>query len=268
VSLSVLIVSYNVRDLLLRCLQNLPSETEVIVVDNASDDGTAAAVKERFPRAQMVALNENRGFSVGVNRAAAMAHGEHFLILNPDTQPTGDAIESMEKALTQSEKNVWAMGFRQVDANGFFQLAIGPRPSLFAELVRQWLQKRLDHGNRLVAHWLDRLTAKRRTVAWVAGSCLLVRRSAFDRVAGFDERFFLFFEDIDFCLRLGQAGGKIVYEPSITLVHHRGASARKTQALAERAYRQSQLYYWEKHRGPWVRRVVALYQLLRHRGSA
>lgn len=259
-STSILIVSYNTRELSLRCIGSLPPEAEVIVFDNASSDGSVAAIRNSFPRVRVIESPANLGFSVGVNRSASLATGDKLLILNPDTELPPGTLARMEAALDGSEPKVWAMGFRQVDAEGFFQLAVGPRPTLIAELSRRWIQRRLDRRNRLVARLMDRWLSRRRRVPWVAGSALLVRRDAFSRVNGFDERFFLYFEDIDFCLRIGSAGGRVVYEPGLTLIHHRGASARQAEGAARRAYRQSQLYYWGKHRGELVRRLVALYQ--------
>jgi N-acetylglucosaminyl-diphospho-decaprenol L-rhamnosyltransferase len=260
VSTSILIVSYNTRELSLRCIGSLPPEAEVIVFDNASSDGSAAAIRSSFPEVRVIESPANLGFSVGVNRSAALATQDKLLILNPDTELPSGTLARMEAALDRSDPHVWAMGFRQVDANGLFQLAVGPRPTLFAELLRRWVQRRLDRRNRLVARLIDGWLSRRRRVPWVAASALLVRRGAFDRVNGFDERFFLFFEDIDFCLRLGAAGGCVVYEPGVTLIHHRGASARQAEGAARRAYRQSQLYFCEKHRSRLALRLIALYQ--------
>jgi len=260
VSTSVLIVCYNTRELSLRCIGSLPAEAEVVVFDNASSDGSAAAIRSSFPAVRVVESSANLGFSVGVNRSASLATGDKLLILNPDTELPPGALARMEAALDGSNPRVWAMGFRQVDANGFFQLAVGPRPTLVAELLRRWIQRRLNNRNRLVARLIDRWLSRRRRVSWVAGSALLVRRDAFDRVEGFDERFFLYFEDIDFCLRMGGAGGRVEYEPGVTLVHHRGASARQAEGPARRAFRQSQLYFFQKHRSALAQRLVALYQ--------
>jgi GT2 family glycosyltransferase len=259
-STSILIVSYNTRELSLRCIGSLPPAAEVIVFDNASSDDSAAAIRSSFPAVRIIESPANLGFSVGVNRSAALATHDKLLILNPDTELPLGTLARMEAALDRSEPQVWAMGFRQVDAGGFLQLAVGPRPTLFAELLRRWVQRRLDRRNRLVARLIDRWLSRRRPVPWVGGSAMLVRRAAFDRVNGFDERFFLYFEDIDFCLRMNSAGGCVVYEPGVTLIHHRGASARQAGGAARHAYRESQLYFWEKHRSKLALRLVALYQ--------
>lgn len=256
--LSVLIVSYNVQHLLRRCIASV-AEHEVIVVDNASSDGTVEMVRREFPDIKLIAWEQNRGFSAAVNAGAKLATGDVFLLLNPDAEVPAGAASRMVAAIDANPK-AWAMGFRQVDADGNFQLAMGPRPGLIVELGRKLLQNRLDKGDLALGQLIDRVT-QAGPVAWVAGSSLLVRRDAFERVGGFDETFFLYFEDIDFCLRLAQAGGVVYYDPYVTVVHHRGASARRDSGLAAKAYRESQLWFWEKHRGPWTRRLVHAYLL-------
>jgi GT2 family glycosyltransferase len=256
VKLSILVVSYNVRELLRRCLEST-REHEVIVVDNASSDGTVAMVREAFPQVRLIAWDENRGFSAAVNAAAGVATGDVFLLLNPDAELPAGATRRMLAALA-SRADAWAMGFRQVDAHGNFQLAMGPKPGLLVELGRKLVQDRLDRGDVALGNIIDRF-AEAGPVGWVAGSSLLVHRHAFERIGGFDERFFLYFEDIDFCVRMRAAGGVVYYDPYITVVHHRGQSARRHKAQASAAYRDSQLWFWEKHRGPWTRRLVHAY---------
>ncbi|OGQ84983.1 MAG: hypothetical protein A2289_12555 [Deltaproteobacteria bacterium RIFOXYA12_FULL_58_15] len=261
-TITVVVVSYEVRDLLSRCLGSLAAAHQVVVVDNASCDGSAEMVRERFPQVELMARNTNGGFSTAVNQAAKRATGEFLLLLNPDaTLPLG-AIEAMERLLC-NRPTVSAAGFRQVDDKGDFQLALGPPPWLSLEIVRQQLQRRLDGGDARLGRLLDRLLSQPRRVPWVAGSCLLVRQRAFFDVGGFDERFFLFFEDIDFCLRLAARGGQVWYDPSITVIHSRGASAQTCSEAAQRAYRDSQLWFWEKHRGRGIRQLIRVYQVLR-----
>lgn len=256
--LSILVVSYNVRELLRRCLEST-RDHEVIVVDNASSDGTVEMVRESFPEVRLLAWEQNLGFSAAVNAGAREATGDVFLLLNPDAELPSGATRRMLSAL-QGRPDAWAMGFRQVDADGRFQLAMGPKPGLVVELARKFVQDRLDRGDTALGSLIDRVSEAGQ-VGWVAGSSLLVHRHAFEKVGGFDERFFLYFEDIDFCLRVTQAGGAVYYDPYVTIVHHRGQSARRHKSIASAAYRDSQLWFWEKHRGPWVRRLVHAYLL-------
>jgi N-acetylglucosaminyl-diphospho-decaprenol L-rhamnosyltransferase len=259
---AVVVVSFNVREHLESCLASLADAEQVVVVDNNSSDGSPAMVRERFPEVELVAFEDNRGFAAAVNAGVARAHSDYILLLNPDAVLPSGGLEAMCGALA-ARPSAWAVGFRQVDAVGRFQLAVGPPPSLPLELVRRMVQRSLDGGNEILSALVDRMLSRSISVPWVAGSCLLVTRDAFERVGGFDERFFLYFEDIDFCLRLRRAGGTVWYDPSVTVVHHRGASAASANGLAERAYRDSQLWFWEKHRGRAVRALVHGYQRLR-----
>ena len=264
--LSVLVVSYNVGPLVRRCLQTLAEADEIVLVDNASKDGTAELVHREFPDVRLIALPDNRGFSAGVNLAAREAKGDLFLLLNPDTELPPGAIAAMKKA-ARAHASAAAFGFRQVDEHGAFQLAVGPPPWLTLELVRMVVQRRLDRGDLRLGRLLDRLLSRTLRVPWVAGSALLVRRAAFEEIQGFDERFFLFFEDIDFCLRLRERCGPVLFVPAVTVLHHRGKSAAKEPGRAARAYRDSQLWFWRKHRGPQVAALVHLYQKLRGVGG-
>jgi hypothetical protein len=263
-SISAIVVSYGVKDLLERCLESLGDDgwSDVVVVDNASPDGSADMVRARFPATRLIELPENRGFSAAVNAGAAAAGGDALLLLNPDTVVPAGVQAGLLRSLREHPCAA-AIGARQVDAQGTFQLSLGLRPGLFTEAARCLVQRRLDAGDRLLAASLDRWLSTPRRIAWVTGATLLVRRDAFQEVRGFDEGFFLYFEDIDFCLRLGERGRTVLYDPSVTIVHHRGASARSSPGAAAREYRRSQLRFWEKHSGRAARRAVQLYQRIR-----
>ena len=265
-TVSVLVVSFEVRELLARCLASLEGADEIIVVDNGSSDGSAEMVRSRFPAARVIAWPENRGFAAAVNAAAREAAGEALLILNPDAALPPLALTAMVASL-ERRPGAWAIGFRQEDDAGRFQLALGPPPSFALEAFRQVVQKGIDRGGGRLARRIDRLIRRPVRVPWVSGSSMLVRRSAFERVGGFDERYFLYFEDADFCLRLRSAGGSVYYDPSVTIVHARGASADREPARARAAYRESRDLYWETHRGRWARRIVRILSRLRGEGS-
>lgn len=260
--LSVLVVSYNVAPLLRRCLASLTEADEIVVVDNASTDDSVEMVRREFPTVALIASPDNRGFSAGVNAAAGAATGDLLLLLNPDTEVAPGVVTAMREALCRRPRAT-AIGFRQVDEHGVLQLSFGPPPSLFLELVRMVVQRRLDADDRRLASLIDRLFSRPVRVPWVSGSALMVRRTAFESVGGFDETFFLYFEDIDFCLRLRREIGPVYYVPSPTVLHHRGRSAAGNPGAADRAYRRSQLLYWRRYRGGRVACFVRLYQRLR-----
>ncbi|MBI3178705.1 MAG: glycosyltransferase family 2 protein [Deltaproteobacteria bacterium] len=267
VRVTAVIISFNVREALRRCLHSLSEVDEVVVVDNASDDASADLVTSEFPHVHLVRLAQNRGFGPAVNLAAMHAHGDALLLVNPDAVLPAGAVAHMRQRLAEWPQAT-AIGFRHVDQQGHFQLSVGPPASLCLALVRRFVQRRLDRGSQWLAALIDRLLARPRRVPWVAASLLLVRRHAFAAVSGFDERFFLYFEDVDLCLRLRAAGGEVVYDPSITVTHERGASVKVEPELAGRAYRESQLYFWRKHRGAAAAWLVEQYLRLRGLGPA
>ena len=265
--ISAIIVSYGVRERLRRCLASLALDAscgrlEVIVVDNASADGSAEAVRAEFPWARLIAHPDNQGFAAAANAGAEAASGDAFLILNPDTEAPPGTADLAERALG-AHPRAGAVGFRQVDEHGMLQLSFGLEPGWTTELLRHAVQARFDRSDRRLASWIDRRFAMPRRIAWVSGAALLTPRAAFERTGGFDRGYFLFFEDIDYCLRLRLAGGEVWYDPSITFLHHRGQSEAVEQVLAARAYRHSQLRFWSRHRGPMAGAAVAFYQRLR-----
>ncbi len=263
--LSVLVVSFNVAPLLRRCLASLSEADEIVVVDNASSDGSVQMVAEEFPRVRLIPLPDNRGFSAGVNGAARAATGDLLLLLNPDTEVPAGALARMVAA-TEARPDASAIGFRQVDGYGVFQLSFGPAPSLTLELIRMVVQRRLDRGDARLAAYIDHVFSKPRRVPWVTGSSMLVRRSAFDATDGFDEGYFLYFEDADFCRRLSRTIGPVWYDPTVTVVHRRGASGEGRRSIVERVYRQSQRRYWNFHGGRARAFLVEHYLRLRERG--
>ncbi len=264
--LAVLLVSYNTAEATGRCLASLKGTggiAEVVVVDNASTDdslvviGAQAEVLRRAGIAvQVRRLAQNCGFSRAVNLAAAQSQAPGLMLLNSDAQlPAG--VGGRWAAALQRAPTLAAVAPRQVDECGRWQLSWGPEVGYCSEAVRRVLQRRIDAGGRLMRRGLDLALRRPRSVAWAAASALAVRRQAFFAVGGFDERFFLFFEDIDFCVRLRAAGGQVLYDPRLTLMHARGLSCAAAPLQAQDAYRRSQAYYWQKHHGRLHGRAMA-----------
>jgi GT2 family glycosyltransferase len=252
---AVLVVSYNVRAALGRALLSIPAEAHTVVVDNASQDGTPAYVREHFPKVTLCAQADNLGFSQAINRAARLTAAPYLLLLNPDAWLLPGTLPALKNSLDHhyDRCGAWAVGPRQVDDDNRLQLSVGPRPTFWGEACRRLVQRRLDRphtlGAALVRRALDRWAQGPRAVPWVAGSAIMIRRQHFERIGGFDPKFFLYFEDIDFCLRIGRAGGTVIYDPTITVGHSRGVSAHGAQSLARQAYRDSQQYFAGRHQG-------------------
>ena len=264
-SVAVVIVSYNSRATLTAALASVREAREVVVVDNASPDGTGAWLARERPYAHLtvVQTEQNVGFSRAVNLGVAHTRAAHVLLLNPDAALIPGAMPQLLPRFAACERRfgAWAMGLGQTDPAGALQLACGPRPSLPVEWARRWLQRGLDvpGGSRArrAARLVHALLPGPRRVGWVAGSSLLVTRRAFARVGGFDPNYFLYFEDIDFCLRLAHAGGSVAFDPAPLVVHHRGRSMAQAPHIAQVAYRRSQLRFARTHLGACSAAVMA-----------
>lgn len=260
---SVVIVSYNVAEDLRRCLHDLRRQeglrAQTIVVDNNSQDDSATMVRAEFPEVELIALADNEGFSSAVNRGAALAAAPQILLLNPDAVLGSGMLGRLVAALGQAGEDVAAIGPRQVDERGGYQLSVGPPARIAWELLRKIAQAGIDRDLAWLRTGLDLLLRLRQDVPWVAGSCLLVWRQDFLEIGGFDTGFFLYFEDIDFCLRLRAVGRSIHYVSDLSITHRRGASAKTRPQLAERAYRDSQRRFWRLHGGARRALLVDIY---------
>jgi GT2 family glycosyltransferase len=256
--LSIVIVSYNAREDLERCLQSLvraaPSvDHEIIVVDNASTDDSAAAVRARWPGVRLIDAGANVGFAKANNMGIRASFGELLLLLNGDTLVPPGAIDRLV-AVLDARPAVAVVGPRLVDGNGRAELSFGRMLSPLNEL-RQKLRAR---GN------VERLTSREREVDWVSGACLLVRRADAEAVGLLDERYFMYTEDVDFCAAIRARGRRVLYTPSAEFVHLRGRSRQTAPRATESAYRRSQIAFYEKHHPRWAP-ILRIYLRLRAR---
>ena len=256
--LSLAIIHYNTPELLAACLQSVerharPLFRRVVLIDSASDRGDLGPVRARFPWVETIVLPDNRGFGRAANYALRLLEEDYLLLLNADTELQPGAVETLANHL-RAHPEAGIAGPRQIGAAGAWRPSCGGRPSLAAE----WARRRQQRGStRETAPGSSR-------VCWVSGSAMLIRRAALRAAGLFDERFFLYFEDIDLCLRAGRAGFAVHYLPAATVIHHGGASAATTPARAEFEYRRSQLRFWQKHGGRFTRAAVRLWLALRY----
>jgi GT2 family glycosyltransferase len=234
-TVAAVVVSWNTRDLLLRCLDALAEPVdhglaEAWVVDNGSSDGSPAAVRERAPWAHLLEPGENLGFGRAVNLAASHSQSDWILIANADAAPELGAIERL--LAVGAAPQVGCVAPRLVLPDGSTEHSVHPFPTLPVTLAFNLGAHVLsrDLAERL---WVDgRWSPDRpRLIPWAIGACLLVRRSAFEQVGGFDERLWMYAEDLDLQWRLTEAGFAVVYEPGARVRHDSGAAAR--QAFGE-----------------------------------
>jgi N-acetylglucosaminyl-diphospho-decaprenol L-rhamnosyltransferase len=264
--ITVVVVSFNTRERLLACLDALESRVtvphHVVVVDNASADGSAAAVRGRFPRATVIENAENVGFSRANNQGLRRGQGEYALILNSDAEVAAGGVEALA-ALLDARPDVGIAGPRTRFPDGRIQLSFGPMLTPRGEWRQRRLVRGIARGDAGVLREVEAMAAVERDVAWVSGACFLARRRALDSVGLFDEDFFLYEEDVDLCVRVAAAGWRVVFTPAAGVVHHLGSSMPGTAALE---YHRSHLRFYAKHHGAALR--LALRGALAARGAA
>lgn len=254
-SLAIIIVSYNVREELRACLESLvghtaPYPTEIVVVDNASSDGTAAAVQSHWPQVRVLEAEANLGFARANNLGIKATRSEFVLLLNPDTIIPPGAIPTLVRGLAVHPEAA-AAGPRLIDASGFPELsfgwAISPLGELRQKIVGSLHQRRVRRVVRMVDQWARQAGPRE----WISGACLLLRRADLEAVGLLDERYFMYTEDVDLCVSLRKRGRTILFLPQSEVLHLRGRSAGRNPH-AERMRRLSQLAYYEKHHPAWL----------------
>jgi len=258
IDLSIVLLTWNGRDLTLDCLASIDRElrargdagrieTETIVVDNGSADGTVDAVRARFPWAQIVALPRNRGFAGGNNAGLPHATGRHVCLLNNDTVVQRDGFEACVRFL-DAHPDVGVVGPELLHPDGRKQNSIHNFPTVLLELVPRGVLETLfprRHPSKRRAH------AGPVDVEAVLGACMVVRREALERVGPLPEDYFFFLEETDWLFAMRAAGFRVVHLPEAKLVHVHGAGTKKVVPLATRIeYHRSLYHFFAKRRGP------------------
>lgn len=260
--IELIIVNHNTRDELLACLASLheawPSAVGgIVVVDNASTDGSIAAVRARYPKVTVIALDQNRGFGAANNVALNRSRAEYVLFLNSDTLvPPGSTDQLFERLRA---RGAVAAGPKLVDGQGRPEVSFGPMLTPASELIQRGRVRLAARAGGVGRRYINRRLARERLVDWVSGACLLVHRESAIAVHGFDERYFLYEEDVDFCAALRSRGGSILFTPLAQVVHLRGRSVGRSSNSAGGVshYDRSHLAFYEKHAPhwtPWLRR--------------
>ncbi len=260
VTLSILIVSWNTRDFLARCLDSVFANPpavpfEVLVVDNASADGSAAMVRERFPQARLMVNAANIGFAPANNQAFAVSAGEYVLLLNPDTEVKPGALDALP-AFLQANSRAAAVGAYLLNPDGTLQTSCYPFPTL----SREWW--RLLHLDALRPYGVYRMadwdTDTPRPVEVIQGAALLLRKSALQGQPLLDDAYFMYTEEVDLCFRLKRAGGQLYWLPQAKVVHYGGQSTRQVAGDMFLHLYLSKLRFFKKHHGWWKAQLYKL----------
>jgi GT2 family glycosyltransferase len=242
--LSVILVSYNDRTHIKECLSSITDTLkdipyEVIVIDNLSSDGTPEWIRANAPRVRLIANTENVGFARANNQGIGESRGEYILFLNTDTILKPQAVALLLEEL-KSDRTIGAVGPALLSGERAFQVSFGRKVSFFREIFQKMV---------LNSYYRVRLKSRmeKRRVGWLSAACLLTRKEIVEEVGVFDENFFLYFEDIDFCVRIGKKGYVLEYLPQARVYHLGGASTEGLKFFSRYYYRKSQIYYYRKH---------------------
>jgi GT2 family glycosyltransferase len=242
--LSVVILNYNVRFFLEQCIRSVQSaittiDAEIIVIDNDSSDDSCLMVKTIFPEILLIENKENVGFSKANNQAVKVANGEYVCILNPDTAVSEHTFISSLK-YAETINNLGALGVCLMDGTGAFL----PESKRNLPTPKASLLKLLGVGKNYYANHIDK--NKRGEVDILVGAFMLLKRTVYNEVNGFDEDYFMYGEDIDFSYKLKKAGYRNHYMGDVTVLHYKGESTQKDKAYFDRFYGAMKIFY-SKH---------------------
>jgi N-acetylglucosaminyl-diphospho-decaprenol L-rhamnosyltransferase len=285
--LSVVIVNWNVSDLLRRCLRSILAfatsdhraggvwrldlgdgrcgRFEVLVVDSASADDSVAMARREFPAVRLHASPTNLGYSRGNNWGLSNTRGRYVLLLNPDTEVLPGALEAMLEHM-EEEQQVGLLGPQMLWPDGSVQSSCRRFPTLLTALtestfVEKWFPK---HAEVRRYKMLDQVTKDPLDVDWLVGSCLMVRREVIEQVGLLDEGYFMYSEELDWQKRIKDAGWRIVYLPSARVVHYEGKSSEQVPALTHVRFGRSKVRYYRKHHSRVSGEIVRFWLLLNY----
>ncbi len=281
--LSIVIVNWNVRELLRRCLVSIAGSdglfvggldtpdyrtggvwrAEVIVVDNASADDSVAMLAQDFPWVQVIVNRENLGFTAANNQGLAVSRGRYVLFLNPDTELTQAALGRLLD-YAETHPRVGVVGPQLRYGDGSLQSSRRRFPTLATFFLESTVVQRWWPRNRVLARYyvLDQPDDATSQVDWVVGACMLLRRAVLERIGGFDEGFFMYSEELDLCRRAVDAGWQVVYLPAAVVTHYEGKSSEQVVAARHIHFHSSRVRYVRKYHGRLAAAAVRSFLLL------
>jgi GT2 family glycosyltransferase len=250
---SIIIISFNTREMTLQCLASVYTglanvDADVWVVDNASADDSVAAIRAAYPQVRIITNEKNLGFGAANNQGMTKAAGESFLLLNSDAFPEPGAIRALVDYLKAHPK-AGVVGPRLLNRDGSLQQSCFRFPSPGRVWMENlWISAMFSKHEKLgdYRHWQH---DQERQVDFVIAACMLVRREVFEKLGGFDERFFMYSEESDWLRRITDAGWQVMFTPAARVTHLGGASGATQKAKINRHFFESLDYYEWKHHG-------------------
>lgn len=264
IDLSIVIVSWNTKDLLDQCLASVFADRtggtmEVWVVDNASSDSSAEMVEERYPQVKLIRNVSNPGFAGANNQAIRQACGKYILLLNPDTKITPGALNTLLRFMDSSPLT-GAAGARLLNPDGSLQVSCFPTPTLFREF---WRLFHLDVLSPTAVYRMESWsTSQPRAVDILLGACLLLKRETLDQVGLLDEDYFMYSEEVDLCHRVKNGGWQLHWVPEAEVVHYGGQSTKQTSEKMFFHLYLSKIQFFRKNQGQFSAQVYKLVILL------
>jgi GT2 family glycosyltransferase len=263
--ISIIIVSWNVRQDLVGCIESIKKnpfsgEFEIIVVDNNSSDDSVEVVGRSFPDVVLIGNEINSGFAVANNQGIAIAKGQYILLLNPDTIVHQSSINKLIEFM-DNNPDIGVCGPKLLNDDGTTQRCVRRFPTFGAALHRQTIFKTTSIFKRCQRKYnmRDFDHNSQRDVEQIMGAAFLVRKSVVDKIGGLDESYFMYYEEVDFCRRVGQAGWRVVFTPITTITHLGGQSSSQVPVGKRMMQMVSMFKYFRKHRGVGV---TAMFNLL------
>ena len=263
--LSIIIVSWNVRELLRKCLASVEAgrdslTLQVIVVDGASTDGSPDMVAAGFPRVELIPCADNVGFPRGNNIGLARATGRFLLLLNPDTVVLGDALPRMIDHL-EANPDIGLLGPQLLNPDGSIQSSRRRFPSLATGFFESTWLEGLAPGVLARYYALELPDNAIADVDWITGACVMGPRAVYERIGGLDEGYYMYSEELDWCRRIKDAGWRVVYFPRAQVVHHGGQSSEQAVTARHINFQRAKLRYFRKYHGRMSASVLRLFLL-------
>jgi N-acetylglucosaminyl-diphospho-decaprenol L-rhamnosyltransferase len=249
---SLIIVNWNTCDLLADCLHSIERATEgldleIIVVDNASTDGSQTMVQQQFPHVCLITNVENVGFARANNQGLAMSRGRYALLLNSDTLVTPGSFQTLVR-LADTKPRAGIVGAQLLNLDGSFQASHTPFPNLWREFLILSGVGRMLYGRWYPSHGPEEDKGPQ-MVDYVEGACMLVRREAFEDVGGLDEGYFMYAEEVDWCYAMQEKGWQVWYQPAAMVIHLGGGSSQNRRPQREGTLYRSRVRFFRKHYG-------------------
>jgi GT2 family glycosyltransferase len=251
---SIVVVSFKVKDLLQKCLESVYRETqnlefEVFVVDNNSQDGSVEMVQSNFPKLQLIVNKENIGFAKACNQAIKKSKGEYILFLNPDTEIINNAIIKTSKFMKQ-KKDAGIAGCKIQNEDGTLQASVRRFPDLLSHIIillklHNFSPNFESIKKYYMSGWPYNET---KAVDQVMGAFYMIRREVLKTIGLFDEHFYIWYEEVDLCKRALKAGWKTYFFADAQIIHQKGQSfSKRTKLVKQLIFNRSLLYYFFKH---------------------